>query len=291
MIDIKKNNFSNYNIGINAKTLFILSTSGSQSSIEKHNKALKSIGVNIIYFTFNREISAQAYVNLLRSPIIRAGAVTGQGLKSKIMQFLDEIDELAKSIGVVNTIVNKNGKLFGYNTDAFGFDTAIRKHLNSSGHKIKKAIIYGCGGVSGVASYVLKNMGIAVTMTGRNQKKVDFKMCDLNLSKIKGPYDLVVNATPISSAAIKEAVGFSEILQDSKMVFDHNMPEKDGKINYLQNYCNNNKIYFIPGKDMYVPQMIKQWKLFLDGVLDNDGNPMTVTEDDIIKFWKLKDTR
>lgn len=286
-MDPKSDASKSYNAPLNTKTLFILSTSGRQSSIEKHNKALRLLGANIVYFTFSREITPQAYAGLLRSPIVRGGAVTGQGLKTGIMPFLDKIDKLAKNIGAVNTVINNNGKLYGYNTDAFGFKKALHKHLNISKIMIKKAIIYGNGGVAGVAAHVLKNMGIKVTMTGRNQKRVKKKMRQLRLANFNGPYYLVVNATPISSAPLKKAIRLLDILRGCKMVFDHNMPEKEVKKNYLKDYCEKNKIYFAPGNDMYVPQMIKQWKLFLDGV-NNNGNKLKITEDDIVKFWKLK---
>lgn len=285
-MDIESKRLDRYNVWLNTQTLFILSTSGSQSSIEKHNKALQSLGANIVYFTFSREITPQAYADLLRSPIVRGGAVTGQGLKSGIMPFIDKVDELAKNTGAVNTVFNKDGKLYGYNTDAFGFEFALRKHVDISGIKIEKAVIYGNGGVSGVAAYVLKNMGIEVTMAGRDQERVNKKMRELCLTNFDGPYDLVVNATPISSLPLEKAVCFSDIVNGCKMVFDHNMPEKDAKKNYLHGYCDSHKIYFVPGKDMYNSQMIKQWELFLDGVNIN-GSQMKITEDDVVKFWKL----
>ena len=277
-----------YDVPLNIGTLFLFSTSGSQSSMEKHNQALRALGVNAVYFTFNRPISAQAYADLLRSPIARGGAVTGQGLKSGIIPAVDEIDELAGSVNAINTVINKDGRLYGYNTDVYGLEAALRKHLGVSGITVKKAVIYGNGGVSGVAAHVLKSLGIEVTMAGRNPERVDKKMSDLGLSGFPGPYDLVVNATPVSAAPLAEAVGLFNILQDCKMVFDHNMPEKDNKINYLQNYCEENKLYFIPGKAMYIPQMIKQWTLFLDGIEDDEGNRIKITEEDIMKNWGIK---
>ena len=281
------NKLQSFNVPINTQTLLLFSTSGSQSSIEKHNKALQSLSANLTYFTFSHKISSQEYSDLLRSPITRGGAVTGQGLKSGIIPFLDVIEALAKETGAVNTVVNKNGKLHGYNTDAFGFETAIKSHIKKTGLTIKKAIIYGNGGVSGVASHVLKNMGIQVTMTGRSQKRVNQKMHDSDLKYFKGPYDLVVNATPASSVPLEKAVGLLDILSDSKIIFDHNMPEKDEKLNYLEKHCHVGKIHFIPGKDMYVPQMIKQWKLFLNGATDITSNKLTVTEEDIKKYWNI----
>jgi len=273
-------------VSLNTQTRFIFSTSGSQSSIEKHNKALRDLGVNIVYFTLGYQINAETYVNLLRSPIARGGAVTGQGLKSAVIPFLDWVEELAKKTGAVNTIINENGRLLGYNTDAIGFETALRRHIATSGMEIKRAVIYGNGGVSGVAAHVLKSLGIEVTMTGRNKDRVEKKMEELGLNRFDGPYDLVVNATQASSAELNDAKNLSDILSGCRMVFDHNMPEKDGKRNYLQEYCITSKIHFIPGKDMYVPQMIKQWKLFLDGI-NYDNNQFSISEAKIAECWEL----
>lgn len=265
-----------YKVSLDPQTLFILSTSGSPTSIEKHNQALQSLSLNFAYFTFGRPINAETYAGLLRAPIVKGGAVTGQGLKSGIIDFLDEIDDLAKITGAVNTVINEDGKLHGFNTDAFGFETAVRQHIQSAGLNIKTAVIYGNGGVSGVAAHVLKSLGIRTTMTGRNPEKVATKMDQLQLDRFEGPYDLVINATPASSENIENARRLLGTLKGCQAVFDHNMPEKDGKTNYLREYCNTNGLYFMPGKDMYVAQMIKQWKLFLE-----------ISEDEIKTHWDL----
>ncbi|MCG8523205.1 MAG: hypothetical protein MI744_13465 [Pseudomonadales bacterium] len=278
---------SSQNIAINTKTQLLFSTSGSESSIEKHNKALQSLSANLTYFSFAHKISAEEYAGVLKSPISRGGAVTGQGLKSAIIPFLDKVEKLAKETGAVNTVLNSNGKLHGYNTDAFGFEEAIKQHIQKTGIEVKTAVIYGNGGVSGVASHVLKNMGIKVTMAGRNQERVNKKMEELNLEYFAGPYDLVVNATPLSAHPLEQAAGFLDVLKGCKMVFDHNMPEKDNKTNYIKEYCQGTDIHFIPGHDMYVPQMIQQWMLFLNGANDNLNNKLNITERDIEKAWSL----
>lgn len=77
--------------------------------------------------------------------------------KQAVIPYLDEIDEAAKEIGAVNTIVNRDGKLFGYNTD-FGGLKALFKHTGISVFG-KKAIILGNGGTSKTAEAVLKNLG------------------------------------------------------------------------------------------------------------------------------------
>ena len=132
------------------------------------------------------------------------GTVTAHdGLKSKVIPFLDYVEPLAKETLAVNTIINKNGKLYGYNTDCFGLQSALEKGIKESKKDITTAIIYGNGGVSGVAFKVLQDLGIKVTITGRNLEKVAQKRKELgieNIAHFEGLYDLVVDATPISSS-------------------------------------------------------------------------------------------
>jgi shikimate dehydrogenase len=61
------------------------------------------------------------------------------------------------------------------------------------------------------------------------------------------------------------------------------MPEKDGKNNYLLEYCNKKGIFYIAGKEMYKAQLIKQYKLYFD----NFDPQADISEDDIVKAWRL----
>ena len=76
--------------------------------------------------------------------------------KQDVIPFLDYVDENAKEIGAVNTIVNRNGKLYGYNTDFIGLKRLIlSQNLNLSG---KKVLILGTGGTSHTARTVAKSL-------------------------------------------------------------------------------------------------------------------------------------
>ena len=76
--------------------------------------------------------------------------------KQTVMPYLDFISDEAKSIGAVNTVVNKNGKLYGYNTDFFGLKALIEKNnIEISG---KTVLILGSGGTSKTANTVCKSM-------------------------------------------------------------------------------------------------------------------------------------
>lgn len=283
---------SKFSIPLNTESKFIFSTSGSYSSIEKYNTAFDRLGLNLVYFTFPDNITAETYAGLLKSPICRGGAVTGKGgLKTNIIPFLDEVEILAKETLAVNTVVNKGGKLYGYNTDTFGLKVALERGLKTFSTQVKTAAIYGNGGVSGVAFKVLQDLGIQTTIIGRDPQKVLAKRKELGIEQIphfEGPYDLIVDATPISSSPdFLKATAFENLLQGCKMIFCHNMPEKDGKTNYLLEYCQQQDIPYIPGKWMYQAQLIKQYSLFFEGLTHTDGiHP--ISEEDIIEAWQLE---
>ena len=79
--------------------------------------------------------------------------------KQDVIPYLEEIDETAKKIGAVNTIVNNGGKLYGYNTDFLGLKALI-EHADIT-IKDKKVLILGSGGTSKTALAVAEAMGAA----------------------------------------------------------------------------------------------------------------------------------
>ncbi len=79
--------------------------------------------------------------------------------KETVIPFLDEIDEKAKKIGAVNTIVNRNGRLLGYNTDYLGFRYLLE--YNAVVPFGKKVLILGKGGAAKAVKAVLEDMGAA----------------------------------------------------------------------------------------------------------------------------------
>jgi shikimate dehydrogenase len=74
--------------------------------------------------------------------------------KETVLPLLDEVDDLASSIGAVNTIVKRDDRLLGFNTDAYGFIEALRKegHFEPEG---KRVVILGAGGVARAVSFAL----------------------------------------------------------------------------------------------------------------------------------------
>ena len=79
--------------------------------------------------------------------------------KQAVLPFLDRVDGSAAAIGAVNTVVNRSGRLYGYNTDFGGMADLIRRaDIDLSG---KKVLILGTGGTSNTAMAVAKHMGAA----------------------------------------------------------------------------------------------------------------------------------
>lgn len=109
--------------------------------------------------------------------------------KKAVIPYLDELSDIAERLGAVNTIVRRDGRLIGHNTDYFGFETMVR----SSGLDVagKKALVLGSGGASCTACAVLEAMGantIVISRSGRNNYR--------NIS-IHGDATLIVNTTPV----------------------------------------------------------------------------------------------
>ena len=89
--------------------------------------------------------------------------------KKAVIPYLDELTPIAAKLGAVNTIVRRNGKLIGHNTDYFGFLTMVKETgLNPAG---KKVLVLGSGGASNTAVAVLEELGarvIVISRTGPN---------------------------------------------------------------------------------------------------------------------------
>lgn len=90
--------------------------------------------------------------------------------KQTVIPYLYEMDENARAIGAVNTVVNRNGRLYGYNTDFYGMNALIRREkIQIAGQKV---LILGTGGTSRTAFAVAEHLGArAVYKVSRTARK------------------------------------------------------------------------------------------------------------------------
>ncbi len=113
--------------------------------------------------------------------------------KEQVIKHLDEISPIAERIGAVNTVVNKNGKLYGYNTDFYGMLALIRKaEIEVKG---KKVLILGSGGTSKTAVAVAQELEAEqiyrVSRTGK-----DGCITYDDAKKLHSDAKIIINTTP-----------------------------------------------------------------------------------------------
>jgi shikimate dehydrogenase len=114
--------------------------------------------------------------------------------KEKVIPYLDEMDNNAKQIGAVNTVVNTNGKLVGHNTDFSGFLYMIQK--NGIKIKDKKVLVLGNGGASKAVAAVLKFLEAKeIILAGRTLRENTITFEECYEKHTHG--QVIVNATPV----------------------------------------------------------------------------------------------
>ncbi|MCK5434030.1 MAG: shikimate dehydrogenase [Dehalococcoidales bacterium] len=202
-----------------------------------HNAAFRQMGIDYLYVPFKvkQEELAKA-IDGVKALNIRGLNVTIPH-KVAVIQFLDKLDHLAEKIGAVNTIVNDDGILTGYNTDGAGFLQALlEKRIESRG---KNTVILGAGGASRAISFSLADRGAHLVILNRRleldwaeelasrisqtfSKEVEaLELNRENLARVLDRADIVVNATSMGMTPdIDETPVTSDLLKPDLTVFD-----------------------------------------------------------------------
>ncbi len=176
-----------------------------------HNAAFRELELDFVYLAF------QVPKELLKSAILGIAGLGMVGVnitiphKLEVMKYLDHIDEDALLIGAVNTVVNRDGRLFGYNTDGIGALEALER--NGVQVKGKRIALLGAGGASRAVAFKLSESAKSITILNRTKSRAVAlaktlgknrnvevkaeKLNDDNLGKTLGEIDVLVNATSI----------------------------------------------------------------------------------------------
>ncbi len=178
--------------------------------------------------------------------------------KVAIMDLCDDIDELAKTVGAVNTVTIKGGRLYGTNTDIFGFTQNIKELVPSFDFRGKKALILGAGGAARAVVQGLLQEGIEkITLCNRTEKKAD----ELIKSSSNPKLIQKINWNDRSKESVLENV---DILVNTTSLGMSGKPELDIDLGHLNPQALVNDIVYAP----------LQTKLLTDA--KNKGN-ITVT--------------
>ena len=138
-------------------------------------------------------------ISLIES-ILQKNGISGYNVtipyKQEIIKFLDEIDEVAKAIGAVNTIKKIDNKNIGFNTDSIGFEKSLIPLIENK--KPDSALILGGGGASKAVKYVLKKLKINYSTVSRKAGKSEFIYENLN-DVIINRFKMIINCSPVGT--------------------------------------------------------------------------------------------
>jgi shikimate dehydrogenase len=223
-----------------------------------HNAAYAKLGISDKYEYLKKHIrpsELKEAAHMLRAENI-AGANITVPHKEFVLQYLDHIDPLAQEIGAVNTVVNKNGMLYGYNTDAPGYIRALQEY-NRFSVKNKKVAIFGAGGAAKAIAYMLcqdeateiavgeVDLSKAEKLAGNNKKISIFDSRSKEFLAKVAEADLVINCTPLGMhpnknktpladlSVIRPKQLYSDIVYTPKeTIFLKNALAKGASVNY-----------------------------------------------------------
>jgi len=136
--------------------------------------------------------------DIIKSQPSLAGFNVTSPYKESVINYLDEVDVYARFIGAVNTvkIIREDGKkhLTGYNTDAYGFEHALKPNLTE---KHKRALILGTGGASKAVKFVFKKLGISYQNVTRRPLKSHHIVYWAVTKQLLEDHLIIVNTTPL----------------------------------------------------------------------------------------------
>lgn len=163
-----------------------------------HNQAFLHCGINSVYLAF-RITDIAAAVSSIKTLDIKGVSVTLPH-KITVMEHLDDIDEKALKIGAVNTIINRNGKLAGYNSDGFGAIAALNEKTDI---KDKQVALIGAGGAARAIGEGIVSAGGKLTIVNRSIPRGEALAKDLaadflplaEVSKLG--FNILINTTPL----------------------------------------------------------------------------------------------
>jgi shikimate dehydrogenase len=180
-----------------------------------HNAALAALGLDWVYVPFDVDpIRVEAAVAAVRALGLIGINVTVP-LKEAILPYLDEIDPAARVVGSVNTIHNRDGRLYGTSTDGPGFLNALR----AVGQDVEGRRVYllGAGGSARAVAFALAARGVRVQIANRTAERAAALAAAVNghypgaaavaaWGGEAAPFDLLVNTTSLGMSPQEDAL-------------------------------------------------------------------------------------
>ncbi len=178
-----------------------------------HNGAFRRTGLNAVYLAFEVKNLKETIAGI-RGLGIRGVSVTIP-FKTEVIPLLDVVDDVARRIGAVNTIVNEGERLIGYNTDWTGAVEALEEKVDIRG---KKVVLLGAGGSARAIAFGLKERGCQVIIVNRSEERSELLAKELGLihwppssiEELEG--DIVINTTSVGMFPDVSETPFSKVV-------------------------------------------------------------------------------
>lgn len=202
-----------------------------------HNYAFDKTGINGVYVAWDipeSELEA-TLANVKRYDMF--GINLSMPYKRIVTQYLDELDESASLIGMVNTVVNKNGKLIGHNTDGYGFFASLPQEFDLKDKTI--TILGGSGAATAISAYAAQNgvgkinmfnkakyLDVTIERQGRVAEQTGTKIEIFDIADKKqiqekaNDADLLVNANSVGMDGISTVVSADMVFKEGLLVAD-----------------------------------------------------------------------
>tara|TARA_B110000977_G_scaffold175638_1_gene230555 strand:- start:35947 stop:36783 length:837 start_codon:yes stop_codon:yes gene_type:complete len=228
-----------------------------------HNSLFKIFKLNNIYLPLKIENVSQARQILKHFNF--QGCSLSMPYKEKLINFVDKLENNAKKIGSINTVLKKNNTLIGFNTDYYASKEILKKKNLSKNFNI---LLLGCGGVAKAVLYALNNLKFKnIFLSTRSKKKFN----ELNIkqkitfvpwnTRHKMNADVIINTTPLGmfgKLANKIPIRISKDYLP-KLIYDFPVNSKG---NLLYKFAKKNKIEYVSGLESSYYQGVKQFEIY-----------------------------
>ena len=231
-----------------------------------HNAAFTEKGLNNVYVPL-KIADIETFMKECREIDFQGFSVTIPH-KESILPFLDDLDHTARKIGAINTIVNLNGKLTGYNTDCMAAVMGLEDSMKEANEMLsnKKVSIIGAGGAARAIAFGLKEKGCDITIFNRTTERAEKLSHDVKckfesfeaIHQINS--DILINTTSIGMFPNVDQTPVSkEILKEGMIVFDavYNPIETRLLRDAKEQGCHT-----VNGLSMFINQAAEQFRLW-----------------------------
>ncbi|WP_198952379.1 shikimate dehydrogenase [Phaeobacter sp. 22II1-1F12B] len=147
--------------------------------------------------------------------------------KQDVIAHLHQLSDAAKRIGAVNTVVFRDGRRFGHNTDFWGFSESLRRGLSNA--NLDSVLLIGAGGAGAALGHALADLGVTRLMIADTRTEVaqalalgvgSVATAVSNLAEAASACDGIVNATPVGMAKLPGTPIDAKLLSERHWVAD-----------------------------------------------------------------------